>query len=226
MPSTRLSRGRSLPYMRSAAVLALLLAFAAGPAAAGQDESAPSASVPVQTDPGGATFLFNNPTEAQRACTSAGGNFGLRDRRFVCVNPRGPLASTRTEAAAPAAPSHAPGADSSARGLDVESVTLRPGESASFTLATGFSHQLLRRVEPSAPGAITVSYEVVDGTSRVSATSRTGFSLTFQVLADQDGNGGFAPVGDVSVPGDGTAAMRRWPGSLGAISVGNFVVGE
>jgi hypothetical protein len=209
--------------MRTPAIAFLILALSAASASAGQDESAPSASVLVEAVPGGGTAMFNSPTEAQRACTGAGGNFGLRDRRFVCVNPRAPLRSTRTTAAPPAAPADPPGSDPSARGLEVESVTLRPGERASFALAEGFSHQLLRRVAPSAPGAISVSYELVGGASQVTATSATGYPLTFRILADPDGNGGFSPVGEVSLPGDGTPAVLSRPGALGTISVGNFV---
>ncbi|MGQ0558665.1 MAG: hypothetical protein ACT4OE_03640 [Sphingosinicella sp.] len=104
----------------------------------------------------------------------------------------------------------------------VERLTLRPGESASFTLARGFDHQLLVRAAPGAPGAITVSYEVAGGMSTITATSRTGFALTFSVLADPDGNGGYSQMGEIALPGDGTAAVRRWPGSLGPINVGSF----
>lgn len=203
---------RATAFIVSAAAL---LAVPAGAQKAG-------ASVTVRITPQGGTALFNSPTEAQAACTGAGGYFGLEERQFVCVNPRGPIRSTRTSPAPPSAPRDPPPADPAARGSEVESVTLRPGEHASFTLAEGFSHQLLRRAEPSAPGAITVAYEVTGDTSRVTATSRTGRMLTFRILADPDGNGGFSPVGEMSMTGDGTAAVRSWPGSLGAISVGNF----
>ena len=37
---------------------------------------------------------------------------------------------------------------------EVERVTLTPGQSASFTLGTGYSHQLLRDSKPDAKGAI------------------------------------------------------------------------
>lgn len=102
-------------------------------------------------------------------------------------------------------------------------MTLEPGSSASFTLAQGFSHQLLQRAPPSAPGAITISYEVTGGVSRITATSSTGRGLSFSILADPDGKGGFSPMGEIALPGDGTPATRSWPGSLGTINVGNFV---
>jgi hypothetical protein len=176
------------------------------------------ASVSVEIVPGGHTALFNSPTEAQAACTGAGGNFGLQQRRFVCVNPRGPVRSTRTDAAPPAA------SESGTTGSDaeVESLTLRPGEVASFTLAQGGSHQLLRRAAADAAGAITIRYESNGGASTIIASSRTGYPLTFSVLADPDGNGGFSPVGEVALPGDGTPARLSRNGVLGAISVGSF----
>jgi hypothetical protein len=107
-------------------------------------------------------------------------------------------------------------------GTDVERVTLAPGQSASFTLAQGFDHQLLRTAAPDAKGAITVRYEVAGGQSTVTAVSRTGYATLFSVLADPDGNGGYTPVGKISLPGDGTPASRSWPGPLGTINIGNF----
>lgn len=105
---------------------------------------------------------------------------------------------------------------------DVERITLAPGERASFTLAKGFDHQLLRRAAPDAKGAITVSYEVAGGQSVLTAVSRAGHPLAFTVLADPDGNGGFSPAGKVALPGDGTPTTRSWPGSLGTINIGDF----
>lgn len=110
-------------------------------------------------------------------------------------------------------------------GTDVERVTLKPGESASFVLAKGFDHQLLRPAAPSAKGAITVRYEVAGGQSTIVATSKTGYAVTFTVLADPDGNGGFEPQGNVDLPGDGTAVSKAWPGSLGTVNVGDFAGG-
>jgi hypothetical protein len=81
---------------------------------------------------------------------------------------------------------------------------------------------LLRRSAPSAPGAITISYEVGQGTSRVTASGGGDRAISFRVLADPDGNGGFSPMGEMTIGGDGKPATRSWPGSLGAISVGSF----
>jgi hypothetical protein len=105
---------------------------------------------------------------------------------------------------------------------NVERVTLQPGESASFTLAPGISHQLLRSAAPDAKGAITVRYESAGGQATVTATSRTGYTTTFTVLADPDGNGGFEPAGEIALPGDGTPAVRSWPQPLGTINIGDF----
>lgn len=197
-------------------------ALACGAFAAAAAAQETGAGLRVETRPGGGIAIFASPTEAQAACTGAGGNFGLENGRFVCVNPRSPLRSTRTEVAPPAAAAGPETSDSTARGIEVESLTLRPGEHASFTLAQGYSHQLLRSAAPSAPGAITVAYEVAGGRSRITATSRTGHALRFTVLADPDGNGSFSPMGEIALPGDGTPATRSWPGALGAISIGNF----
>ncbi len=205
--------------MRSALLTALPLALLASPAAVAQEAGA---SVTVETVPGGRTALFASPAEAQAACVGAGGNFGLRERRFICVNPHQPLQSTRTEAAAPATPAGQHTSNTSAPGVEVDSIALQPGERVSFTLAEGHSHQLLRRTDPSAPGAITVSYEVNGGGARVTAMSRTGYPLIFRVLADPDGNGGFSPMGEIMLPGDGNPATRSWPASIGAINIGNF----
>jgi len=110
-------------------------------------------------------------------------------------------------------------------GTAVERVTLHPGDTASFTLAPGKDHQLLNAASPSAKGAITIRYEVTGGQSVISAVSRTGYPLKFTVLADPDGDGGFTPAGDVPLPGDGSAASRAWPGSLGTVNVGDFAGG-
>ncbi len=205
--------------MRSALLIALPLALLASPPAVAQEAGA---SVRVETVPGGRTALFASPAEAQAGCVGAGGNFGLRERRFICVNPRRPLQSTRTEPAPPATPARPDASNMSARGVEVDSITIQPGDRVSFTLAEGHSHRRLRRADPSAPGAITVSYEAHGGGARVIATSRTGYSLIFRVLADPDGNGGFSPMGEITLPGDGSPATRRWPASLGAIKIGNF----
>lgn len=112
-----------------------------------------------------------------------------------------------------------------APGTQVERIALRPGQSASFTLAPGFEHQLLRRAAPNARGAITIRYQVAGGQSTVTAISHAGRALTFSVLADPDGNGGFSGMGEIQLPGDGTPARRSWAGSLGTINVGGFVGG-
>ena len=110
-------------------------------------------------------------------------------------------------------------------GTDVERIGLQPGESASFTLASGNEHQLLHRAAPNAHNAITISYSIAGGQSTISAASHTGYATRFSVLADPDGNGGFVPEGSIDLPGDGQTVTRTWPGALGAINVGHFVGG-
>lgn len=110
-------------------------------------------------------------------------------------------------------------------GTDVERVTLAPGQTASFTLAPGFDHQLLRAADPATKGAITIRYDVANGQSTITAVSSVGHATAFTVLADPDGNGGFESVGEVPLPGDGSRVTRSWPGSLGTINVGDFAGG-
>lgn len=113
-------------------------------------------------------------------------------------------------------------------GTAVERVTLRPGDEASFTLAPGKDHQLLSAAPSSAKGAITIRYAITPaGGSQVVATSHAGVDMTFTVLADPDGPGpqGFAPAGDVPLPGNGSTVTRNWPNALGVINVGDFVGG-
>jgi hypothetical protein len=110
-------------------------------------------------------------------------------------------------------------------GVAVERIGLQPGESASFTLASGNQHQLLHRAAPNARGAITISYQVAGGQSTITAVSHTGYPTRFNILADPDGNGGFEPEGEVDLPGDGQTVTRSWPGTLGAINIGHFVGG-
>jgi hypothetical protein len=115
--------------------------------------------------------------------------------------------------------------DTTPPGTDVERIGLQPGESASFTLASGNEHQLLHRAAANARGAITISYSIAGGQSTISAVSHTGYATRFSVLADPDGNGGFEPEGSIDLPGDGQTVTRNWPGALGAINVGHFVGG-
>jgi hypothetical protein len=110
-------------------------------------------------------------------------------------------------------------------GTDVERIGLQPGESASFTLASGNEHQLLHRAAPNARGTITVSYSFAGGQSTISAVSHTGYATSFSVLADPNGNGGYVPEGSIDLPGDGRTVTRTWPNALGAINVGHFVGG-
>jgi hypothetical protein len=206
--------------MRSSIKMLGSFVLFAATAAAAQGQTDQGVGLSVTSLPGGSVALFNTPTEAQLACTRAGGGFGLREGKWVCMNARTALKSTRT--APPASPPRTELPQSVPPGIQVESVTLQPGESTSFILAPGFNHQLLRKSPPTAAGAITIRYDVVKGASRVVAIRGPGAALTFRVLADRDGNGGFTKIGEMTIPADGTGAARSWPGSLGPISVGEF----
>lgn len=110
-------------------------------------------------------------------------------------------------------------------GTAVERVTMHPGETASFTLAPGKDHQLLHAADPGTKGAITIYYDAEGTRSTITATSRTGYETVFSILADPEGSGGFKPVGEVQLPGDGRPAVRVFPGKLGTINVGSFAGG-
>lgn len=81
----------------------------------------------------------------------------------------------------------------------VERVTLAPGESAAFTLAQGYSHQLLVPIDPDrpAPKAIIVRYRIEGGESVITVISKTGYPTRCSVLADPRGTGGFVSRGNI-----------------------------
>ena len=111
-----------------------------------------------------------------------------------------------------------------AAGIEAERVELSPGDRIAFTLAQGFSHQLLRKTKAArpAPHAIIISYAVINGESLVTISSRTGYPTRCSVLADPKGDGGFVPAGMIDVPGDGTLVEKRWPQAMGVLNIGNF----
>ena len=110
-------------------------------------------------------------------------------------------------------------------GVDVDRVTLAPGETKAFTLAPGNSHQLLvATANKSAKGVIVLAYQASAAGSVLTATSRTGSSMAFTILADPDGNGSFEPAGAVdNLPGDGSVVTTRWSTHMGKLNVGDFV---
>ncbi len=110
-------------------------------------------------------------------------------------------------------------------GVGVDRIALAPGETKAFTLAPGHDHQLLLPTDPArpAPKAIVVHYSADASGSTIRVESKLGYPTGFSVLADPDGDGGFAPAGDVvDVPGDGRSVSRTWPMPLGRINVGGF----
>jgi hypothetical protein len=106
-------------------------------------------------------------------------------------------------------------------GIGVETIGLRPGESKSFVLRPGTNHTLLVPAAPTDQGAVTVSYTDQNGRSVVTATSNAG-PLTFDVLADPDGDGGYERAGQITAPTAGKMVVQQYNRDLGAITVGDF----
>jgi len=115
-----------------------------------------------------------------------------------------------------------PVAASGASDVAVESIGLVPGQAKSFVLRPGGSHQLLVPAAPDAPGAITLVYRAGGGRSAIVATSMAG-PVTFSVLADPEGDGGYVRAGSVAVSGDGQPTRQGFDRELGAIVVGDVM---
>lgn len=104
----------------------------------------------------------------------------------------------------------------------VESIGLVPGQARTFVLRPGGSHQLLVPAAPDDPGAITLVYRAGGGRSAIVATSMAG-PVTFSVLADPDGDGGYVRAGSVAVTGDGRPTRQAFDRNLGAIVIGDVM---
>jgi len=136
-----------------------------------------------------------------------------------------PLLGLAMLAAAPVLAQEAPDAPGAnpGPGIAVQRVTLRPGDVAVFTLKPGGHHQLLVAAKRDAPGAISISYD--QSGDRITAVSHAGKPMSFSVLADPSHSGGFVPMGDIPLPGDGSTVVKDYPRPLGTINVGDFVGG-
>lgn len=128
-----------------------------------------------------------------------------------------PLALLLVPVTAYAPASAAPSVD-----VAVESIGLVPGQAKSFVLRPGGSHQLLVAAAPDDPGAITLVYRTNGGRSAIVATSLAG-PVTFSVLADPEGDGGYTRAGSVAVSGDGQPTRQAFDRNLGAIVVGDVM---
>ena len=106
-------------------------------------------------------------------------------------------------------------------GIAVETVGLSPGEARSFVLKPGKNHQLLVPAAVDDQGAITVTYTDSGGKSVLTVTSALG-PMTYKVLSDPTGNGGYVNAGTFTMRGNGTATTETFNRDLGAITVGEF----
>lgn len=106
-------------------------------------------------------------------------------------------------------------------GVGVETIGLNPGEAKTFVLRPGGHHQLLVPAAIDDPGAISVTYTDSAGKSVITVTSALG-PMTYKVLSDPTGSGGYVDAGTFTMRGNGTATTETFNRDLGAIVVGEF----
>lgn len=106
-------------------------------------------------------------------------------------------------------------------GVAVETIGLKPGEARTFVLRPGGHHQLLVPAAIDDPGAISVTYTDNGGKSAITVTSASG-PMTYKVLSDPTGSGGYVDAGTFTMRGNGTATTETFNRDLGAIVVGEF----
>lgn len=103
----------------------------------------------------------------------------------------------------------------------VETIGLKPGEARTFVLRPGGHHQLLVPAAIDDPGAISVTYTDSAGKSAITVTSASG-PMTYKVLSDPTGSGGYVDAGTFTMRGNGTATTETFDRDLGAIVIGEF----
>lgn len=103
----------------------------------------------------------------------------------------------------------------------VETIGLKPGEARTFVLRPGGHHQLLVPAAIDDPGAISVTYTDSAGKSAITVTSALG-SMTYKVLSDPTGSGGYVDAGTFTMRGNGNATTETFNRDLGAIVIGEF----
>jgi len=106
-------------------------------------------------------------------------------------------------------------------GIGVETIGLNPGEAKSFVLRPGKNHQLLVPAAIDDTGAISVTYTNSAGKSAITVTSALG-PMTYKVLSDPTGSGGYVEAGTFTMRGNGNATTETFNRDLGAITVGDF----
>lgn len=105
--------------------------------------------------------------------------------------------------------------------IAVETIGLKPGEARTFVLRPGGHHQLLVPAAIDDTGAISVTYTDSAGKSAITVTSALG-PMTYKVLSDPTGSGGYVDAGTFTMRGNGTATTETFNRDLGAIVVGEF----
>jgi hypothetical protein len=108
-----------------------------------------------------------------------------------------------------------------APGIGVETIGLNPGEAKTFVLRPGGHHQLLVPAAVDDTGAITVTYTDSAGKSAITVTSALA-PMTYKVLSDPTGSGGYVDAGKFTMRGNGNATTETFDHNLGAITVGEF----
>lgn len=103
----------------------------------------------------------------------------------------------------------------------VETIGLNPGEARTFVLRPGGHHQLLVPAAVDDQGAITVTYTDSGGKSTITVASSLA-PMTYRVLSDPTGKGGYVDAGTFTMHGNGTTTTETFDQSLGAITVGEF----
>lgn len=106
-------------------------------------------------------------------------------------------------------------------GVAVETIGLNPGEAKTFVLRPGGHHQLLVPAAIDDPGAISVTYTDSAGKSAITVTSALG-PMTYKVLSDPTGSGGYVDAGTFTMRGNGNATTETFNRDLGAIVIGEF----
>lgn len=106
-------------------------------------------------------------------------------------------------------------------GVAVETIGLNPGEAKTFVLRPGGHHQLLVPAAIDDPGAISVTYTDNAGKSAITVTSALG-PMTYKVLSDPTGSGGYVDAGTFTMRGNGNATTETFNRDLGAIVIGEF----
>ncbi|WP_298023231.1 hypothetical protein [uncultured Parasphingopyxis sp.] len=117
--------------------------------------------------------------------------------------------------------------------MEVDSLTLEPGDAVIFGFGEGFDHQLLlirhrgaeAISEPLSPGEVRAVLYVDDGASWLDMENATSERLTFDGLADRRGQGGYSTVPTRSVAPGGRAEAGRWDFPIYSLVIGEFSYG-